>query len=316
MLRPDITIAEIEARLKGRFQNLQELGRGGHGEVYKAHALNAGLEVALKVTWVRRDSAHDEIMGDLTERFRREFEILLQLSSADSPVVRPFRHGEERGFPDSRWTMLWYSMELCGTNLTAELPRLTVAERVLVVVQLLSAVSSLHGRLIAHRDLKPDNVFLVRRPGEPLVARLGDLGIARGARPGARHADPLTALGYFPGTARYLAPEVGDPEYEVDLLLMDQFAAGMVCFEALSGGPPWDFGQGTDKEIVRAKRKAPRALVIPGFSGELRRVQDALNTMLRRDPSERFDSVHAAADELREAMRRSGLPVPGDVRRR
>lgn len=301
---PDPTrSAESLGAVLPAFRELSLLGRGGGGAVYAAYDRRWAQRVALKVCWVPTEGARDNQPG---ERFLREIALLLRGQTCET-LVRVFRHGVETpaGY---RGALLWYTMELCESSLATALPELPLSDRITASLDLLDALCYLSARGVAHRDLKPANVFVVQR--SPLRIKVGDLGIARGVRPGDEFADRLTSNDMVVGTLLYMAPEIFVPDGPVDLLRADQFSAGMVLYELLSrGATPFDLSRRSLPELWRARRAGPAPLRIPDFDGDLSALDRLLQRMLALDPAARFRDFPSCTLAMRSALLHSGLPV-------
>lgn len=207
-----VTVGEVVA---GRFELLAEAGKGGMGSVYRAHDRRTGELVAVKVL--------SDWGTDALPRFLREAEIL---AGIDHPaVVRYVAHGES-GNGKAYLAMEW----LEGEDLEQRLARepLSIGEAVALAALVADALAAAHGRGIVHRDVKPSNLWLVRRRLD--AVKVLDFGIARvKSAPQA-----LTRTGVFMGTAAYMAPEQVRSARDVGTAI-DVFALGCVLYECLTG---------------------------------------------------------------------------------
>ena len=171
----------------GRYTLLELIGRGGMGEVWRAHDPTVDRVVALKV--LTPHVAGDEVYE---ERFRREAHAAAGL---DEPHVVPiFDFGEVEG-------RLYVTMRLIqGQDLQTMLEAGPVvpARAVLIIEQIASALHAAHRIGLVHRDVKPSNI----RVAENDFAYLIDFGIARAAG----ESGP-TSTGAAIGTMAYMAPE-------------------------------------------------------------------------------------------------------------
>ncbi len=159
------------ARFADTYEIVRPLARGGMGAVYVARDLSAGRDVALKLM-------HPESVSDpaLRSRFAREARVAAQI---DSPhVVTVYAAGV-----DAATGAPWIAMELLeGRDLAAYIAdrgALSPALAAVVARQLGHCLGAAHRAGVVHRDLKPDNVFLVDRPGGELFVKVLDFGIAR-----------------------------------------------------------------------------------------------------------------------------------------
>jgi serine/threonine-protein kinase len=299
-----------------RFELQQFLGSGAVGSVYRAKDRTNGQPVAVKV-W-NASGLDEQTLG----RFRREALALTTL-----------RHPNIVGV--SAWGMLdelpYVAMEyLEGDTLEGLLSSRQPLDTELVLDiarQMLSALAYAHGLGVVHRDLKPDNVLVMRQAperSERLSLRVSetsarpikllDFGLAKFLSP---EADPvkgaLTMLGMVMGTPLYMAPEQAAGR-AIDARV-DVYAAGCVVFEMLSGQPPY-LGE-SNGEILRQHMIAP----VPKLA-DLRRdvvvlpaLQEFLDKALAKSPDDRFTDAGQMLEGLnalpRPPVRRpSTLPAP------
>ncbi|MFT8637295.1 MAG: protein kinase [Pseudoclavibacter sp.] len=201
-----------------RYQLTKLIAVGGMGEVWEAHDLVIGREVALKIL-------KDEYMGDpgFLERFRAEARHAALVN--DEGIASVYDYGEEDG-------SAYLVMELVpGEPLSAILEREKVlpSDDVLdIVSQTASALAAAHKVGLVHRDIKPGNLLIT--PDHRV--KITDFGIARLA-----DQVPLTATGQVMGTVQYLSPEQasGHPASPAT----DIYSLGIVAYECLAGRRPF-----------------------------------------------------------------------------
>lgn len=204
------------------------LGEGGMSAVYLAHDLRDGREVAIKL--LAADLAHD---ATLVARFRAETAALV---AARGPgVVEVLALG---ALPDGRPYVVLECLrgETLGAWLRAR-GCCTVDDALTITAALAQTLDELHRRGAIHRDLTPDNVFLLH--GDPARIVLVDLGAA----PAATDDGDVVV-----GTPAYMAPEQcgdGPVDHRADL-----YALGCILFELVAGHPPFDGAE--PEEILRA----------------------------------------------------------------
>jgi serine/threonine protein kinase len=209
----------------GEYQLEQKLGQGGMGVVYAAVHPMIGKRAAIKI--LKKELCADP--GQL-ERFVDEARVVNQIGHPN--IVDVFAFGE---MPDGR---SYFVMELLkGESLRARLAkkRLTLDEVRNIVKPLARALQAAHDKGVIHRDLKPDNVFLVEAPDAEPTAKLLDFGIAKLAK--NDHRVEKTATGAIVGTPQYIAPEQAKG-YPIDPRA-DIYALGAILFELLTGRPPF-----------------------------------------------------------------------------
>lgn len=212
MPAPDHVIA-------GRYRIISRLGSGGMGLVFLAERVEGGENVALKFL--------DPESGDEArlERFLREAKVAVTMQHPNAAQVYDLGRDQEG--------RLFIAFELVQGEDLRELlrreGRLSWSEARDIVLQVASALAYAHDNHIVHRDVKPENLRVLRR-GATLQVKLLDFGIARVLRnAGVR----LTGEGMLAGTPRYMAPEqVKDEPLDGRT---DVYALGLVFYEMLTG---------------------------------------------------------------------------------
>jgi serine/threonine-protein kinase len=292
--------ASLEGQIiAGKWRVLGVLGRGGMGVVYEAQNIAIGKRVALKFIEAGADP-------EACRRFQREAEAASAVESAH--IVEVFDSGTtEQGQP-------YLVMELLrGESLGSRLRRegkLPVDEAVAIIAQALRGLARAHAAGVLHRDLKPDNVFLVERDDTPLFVKLLDFGVSKFTpRPGAVGLSTITRKGTVLGTPYYMSPEQARGDVELDGR-SDLFSMGAVLFECLVGHPPCA-GQTTYEAVIVAlcSHDTPDIRVFdPSFPAPLAAV---VKRSLTRDRQARY----ASAGEMHEALRslQPALPALRDA---
>ena len=234
---PEHEAERVPGTSVGPYRLIREIGRGGMGAVWLAERADGLMkrEVALKLPILAASRAA------LAERFAREREIL-------APLVHPhIARLYDAGFADDGQPFLALEY-VAGEPITAYCDRsaLSIATRVELFHQVLSAVQYAHANLVLHRDLKPSNI-LVGPQGE---IKLLDFGIAKLMTAGAAHETALTQLAGRALTPDYAAPEQvnGAPLTTAS----DVYALGVVLYELLAGVRPYRLKRGTRAEIEEA----------------------------------------------------------------
>ncbi len=204
---------------------VRELGRGGMGTVWVGHDSRFDREVAVKFISPSLLEEHP----DLVKRFAREAKAAAQLRSPH--VVQIFDHGQtEQGVP-------YMVMELLEGESLADRIRLrgpqTAAETSVVISQVAKALGEAHRRGVVHRDIKPDNIFLLAVEDDELFVKVLDFGIAKRSTTLSGQAG-LTATGSLLGTPEYMSPEQIMTAKEVGPRA-DLWAMAAVAYEMLTG---------------------------------------------------------------------------------
>ncbi|WP_050432613.1 serine/threonine-protein kinase [Chondromyces crocatus] len=274
----------------GRYEVLSLLGEGGMGTVYEVRHATLGRTLAMKV--LRRDIAKDP---DLVARFTQEAKAAAGIGHPNIVTVMDFGSIDAGSKDVSR---PFFVMELLegrslGALLRAE--KLVTPARVApLFIQCARALEAAHKAGVVHRDLKPDNLFIVRK-GDAEVVKLLDFGVAKVA--GNRR---LTRVGMVFGTPHYMSPEQAEGKH-VDART-DVYALGVIMYECFSGRVPFeaDTYMGVLTKHMFAvpeplERVAPDAAALGSFGPLVMRC-------LAKRVEERFPSMAELADALELAL--------------
>lgn len=286
----------------GRFRIEKKLAAGGMGVVYRAVQEPLGRPVALKVLRKPQDSRMDETYS---QRFLLEAAVVANLNHPNTVVVHDY--GNDGG-------LLYFAMEYVdGLTLSEHVKKhgpLSPEEGVHVAKQIASSLIEAHGDGLVHRDLKPGNVMLLKRGGDPLFVKVLDFGLVKLAGGTDEQKKKLTQSGILMGSPRYMAPEQvrgTDVDARTDIY---SFGA-LLCF-VLTGKPP--FSAGSQFEAMRAHvHTVPPTLqdLAPDIQASLG-LESVVAQCLTKDPAGRFQSmegVFTALDMLNSETRVSA-PSP------
>jgi predicted Ser/Thr protein kinase len=293
---PAESVSRAEGRFRAgalfanRFRIVGLIGRGGMGEIYRAHDLELDQTVALKfLTAVRFDDR---------ARSRLRNEVRLARQVAHSNVCRVYDIGEAQG-------ELYLSMEYVdGEDLAALLRRigkLPTDKAVEIALKLCAGLAAAHAKGMLHRDLKPANIML-DSSGE---VRIMDFGLAA-------ISDDLRGTQASEGTPYYMAPE--QLAGEKVSAQSDIYALGLVFYEMLTGKPP--FTGNTPAELRRLREESritPPSMFVSNLEPPVER---AILRCLDPDPKMRPASALAVAallpggDPLARALAAGETPSP------
>jgi eukaryotic-like serine/threonine-protein kinase len=291
--RRQAPMVQSGAIIDGRYKVGALLGRGGFGTVYEAENLRFGGRVALKIL--------DRSDHGTVRRFNQEARIAGTILHPN--VCRVFDVGwlNERPF---------IVMELLsGETLAARLQRkgqIKIADAIDMTFQVLAGLGAAHELGIVHRDVKPQNVFLVRRHACSPMVKLLDFGLAKALNKEPR---PTTTMpGKLVGTIAYMSPEqlLGD---KVDART-DLFSSAVLLFEAITGVLPWS-GKNPADIGAAILRDQPRA-VTAHQPNSPRELEPILACGFMKDRNRRF---HSAVEFMRalgalQRVRPSIVPLP------
>jgi serine/threonine-protein kinase len=272
-----------------RYKLTEVRGGGGMAKVYKATDLTLDRTVAVKLInpELRNDPEFDA-------RFQREAKIASQLSDPHIVVVHDFGLDPTQG---PYLVMEFLQGMSLRERLAAEGP-MPLKAGMQLCGQVFLALIHAHGKGIVHRDIKPDNLFLLNQSGVRLHMRVLDFGIARiFRRDDPSHAQTITHAGAVLGTPRYMSPEqlAGQP---VDAR-SDIYSAALVLYEAMTGQLPYV----SSRKLSDLCPDAPPAL------------QSLLESCLKPNPDERPANAIEVYLRLQELGKASGILMlpPGAI---
>ena len=273
----------------GPYEIVSFIGAGGMGEVYKARDLRLQRDVAIKL--LPPSFAAD---ADRLRRFEQEARAVAALSHPNILAVHDI--GQHEGSP------FLVSELLEGETLRISLARGALSSRRAIdyAVQIAQALAAAHSKGIAHRDLKPDNLFITREGRVKIL----DFGLAKAVpmptlhdqdgRTATMSAGPATEVGTVVGTAGYMSPE--QVRGAVVDTRTDIFSFGAVLFEMLTGQRAFKRDTTADTMAAILNDDPPELLE----SG--RQIPPVLDRIVRhcleKAPEQRFQSARDLAFDL------------------
>jgi serine/threonine-protein kinase len=269
----------------GKYEIVEELGRGGFATVYKARDVELERVVALKV--LHPHWAEDK---QFVDRFHREARAAARLRHPHIVIVY------EAGEADGR---LYIAMEyLPGRTLQASLEAegaLPLERALPILEQVAEALDHAHAQGMVHRDVKPNNV-MVEQTAESVRAVLTDFGLVKALAGSTASTAPGTLL----GSPEYMAPEQADPQRAGEVgPAADRYALGVVAYQMLTGRVPFPGNTPATLYAHEHKPVPPPRSLCPGLP---QAVEVALLRMLAKAPAERFPSACAFVAQLREVL--------------
>jgi serine/threonine-protein kinase len=276
----------------GTYRLERVIGEGAMGVVYVGRHVKLDRQVAVKI--LKPQHSAD---GSLVQRFFQEARAVNAINHEN--IVEIFDFVEEPAPPGAIPRYYCVLELLSGTSLRQLMVTepLSVRRVVHIVRQLCAALGAAHRVGIIHRDVKPDNVFVTQRRGEPDFVKVLDFGVAKLS--GTRLAsNPETFAGAVIGTPGYMAPEQASGQ-EVDGR-SDIYAVGTVLYELLAGRRPFratELGQWAVELIVTPPpplpEKTPASEPIPPALAAI------VMRCLEKDPAARFADMDALAEALK-----------------
>ncbi len=213
----------------GRYTITQRIGAGGMGVVYKAKQGAVDRDVAIKVLLSKPVEDSDEY-DTLVQRFHLEARAASKLSHPNTITIYDFGQDQE---------LLYIAMEfLAGQSLEGVMKKGAMGPQrtVRIIMQACNSLSEAHKKNIVHRDIKPDNIFLISMGGEPDFVKVLDFGVAK--LRGPEKDKTLTKAGMIFGTPKYMSPE------QARCMPLDSrsdiYALGVMMYQMLMGSVPFD----------------------------------------------------------------------------
>jgi serine/threonine protein kinase len=263
-----------DAMIAGKYQIIEELGRGGMGIVYKAEDTRLKRTVALK--FLPPELTH---IPEIKDRFMREAQAAAALSHQNICVIHEIGEAEGRPF---------IAMEYVeGETLRDRIRKTPLAaeDAVAVALQVAGGLGEAHGKGIVHRDIKSANIMVTPKGR----AKVMDFGLAK-LRSGLSLTRSRTTL----GTIAYMSPEQARGD-EVDGRT-DIWSLGIVLYEMLTGELPFkgDHDQAVIHAILHrepASLKKAKPDTPPGLA-------EVILQALAKKPAARYRTMEELAEDL------------------
>ena len=224
--RPDPLVGQIVA---GRYAITRKIGEGGMGAVYEAQHTLIGKRVAIKVL-LDKYAQKESIIARLNQEAR------LASAIGHPHIVDITDLGKTE---DGRTFVVMEYLE--GESLAELIARegpLAPERALRIAVQVADALAAAHAKGIIHRDVKPENIFLVGRDGREFV-KVVDFGISKHLRPDEETEEVrLTQTGMVLGTPLYMSPEQARGEANLDHRI-DIYALGVILYEMVTNEVPF-----------------------------------------------------------------------------
>jgi eukaryotic-like serine/threonine-protein kinase len=303
LLSEETASATLVGRQVGPYIIEAEIGRGGMGSVWRARRADNRFEntVAVKflhLSWIGRQGEH---------RFRSEGQMLGRL---DHPNIARLI---DAGLLDGThpYLVLEYVEgmaidEYCSAN------GLSVEARVELFLGVLAAMGHAHSHLIVHRDIKPSNIFVTQGGSVKLL----DFGIAK-------LLDDATGPAALTKSGTAMTPQFAAPEQLLGkpvTTATDVYSLGLVLYVLLTGRHPIRANPNSSGQYIHEMmtEDAPPASTAAGMPQPWGRslqgdLDNILGKALKREPSERYASVDAFADDMKRYLAHEPVKACADT---
>jgi eukaryotic-like serine/threonine-protein kinase len=273
------TFMNVASALEGRYQVLQELGRGGMGIVFQAHDKQLNDQVAIKILSPLLSNDADAL-----DRMKREVSAARRITHPN--VIRIHDIAESKG-------LHYVSMEYFhGTSLKEYIKRsgsLSLMQAYNIASQICDGLEEAHKQGVIHRDLKSQNIII--NPSGHL--KIIDFGLAHTA-----HLQGMTATGLIMGTPEYMAPEQVAGK-RVDERA-DIYSLGIILYELFTGKVPFSGDSAIAVGFMQMKDPPqPPHEINPQIPPE---IESVILKCLEKEPNGRFGSVVQVKAALQNAV--------------
>lgn len=276
---------DVGSVIEERYQLERRLGEGAAASVWLAEDVHLKRHVAIKLIHSRFDQD-----GETVARLQREAKVLQRLDHPN--ILKVFRIGTVN------FETYFLAMEYVeGSDLRAVLAQgpLPIGVAADVALQIAEAMCEAANHGVIHRDLKPQNILVMKQDGA-LHVKVADFGLSRTVSDATLQLGTLTREGVALGTPLYMSPEQCQA-MRADTRA-DIYSLGCVLFEMISGKPPYD---GETPAVVLMKHvhdPVPDLLSIAEPGEGIPEMQRVIAKAMTKDPRDRYQSFAEVAADL------------------
>jgi len=282
-----VEVLQKGSTIAGRYQILEELGRGGMGVVYKAEDTKLKRTVALK--FLPPEMTH---ISEVRERFMREAQAAAALDHPNICTVYEFDQAKETSFISMAYVE--------GQSLRKKLESgpLELDESLMIATQIAEGLQTAHKKGVVHRDIKSANI-MVTDSGQ---AKIMDFGLAR-----MTGGTLITKEGSTMGTVAYMSPEQArgeDIDHRTDI-----WSFGVVLYEMLCGQRPF---KGDHEQTVLHSILNKKPDPITDLKSDIPvSIEQVVSKALEKDPDKRYQHMDDLLDDLKSLS--AGI-VPEEIK--
>jgi serine/threonine protein kinase len=259
----------------GRYQIIEELGRGGMGRVYKATDTKINEKVALKL--IKLEIASDK---KTLERFGNELRIARKIIHKN--VGRMYDINEEKG---THYITMEYVSGQDLKGFIRQSGQMAIGTSISVAKQICEGLSEAHKTGVVHRDLKPSNI-MIDQDGN---VRIMDFGIARSLK-----EKGITGAGVMIGTPEYMSPEQVEGK-EIDIR-SDIYSLGVILYEMVTGRVPFE---GETSLSIAMKHKSEEPLDPKVLNDQISEgLSKVILRCMKKDKEKRFQDAEELLSQL------------------
>ena len=280
----------IGKRLDGRYEIHELIGVGGMAYVYKAYDRVEGRWVAIKI--LKEEFSNN---SDFLRRFRNESKAIAVLNHPNIVKVYDVSFGDQ-----IQYIVMEFIDGITLKEYIEQEGTIRWQEAVHFTTQILMALECAHEKGIIHRDIKPQNIMLLRDG----TIKVADFGIARFLQ-----SETQTMTDKAIGSVHYIAPEQASGDYITDKA--DIYSVGVMLYEMLTGKLPFVADNAVSVALMQlqAKPVMPRELnpSIP------RGLEQITMRAMEKNPVDRFQSAGEMLDDLDEFRRNPNIVFHYDL---